>query len=195
MLDQVMDMIPSIIIAVLLILLGIWLGKFIGNFVANLLSRVGFNNISSNMKLGNKEVSSDKMTPSALVGYVIQVLIVFFLAIQALNLIKLDFLVDIASGVTAYLPNVLAAVLIIGIALILGNIVEKVVTNIVNGPAVCILAAFAKYAILVLAGFMALTQLGIATSIVATAFTLILGGLALAFGLAFGLGDKEVAQK
>ncbi|HLR53941.1 MAG TPA: mechanosensitive ion channel [Pseudogracilibacillus sp.] len=195
MLNQVMDMIPSIIIAVLLILLGIWLGKFLGTFVTDLLTRVGFNNISSNMKLGNKEVSSDKMTPSALVGYVVQVLIVFFLAIQALNLIKLDFLVDIASSVTAYLPNVLAAVLIIGIALILGNIVEKVVTNILSGPAVRLLAAFAKYAILVLAGFMALTQLGIATSIVASAFTLILGGLALAFGLAFGLGGKEFAQK
>src|SRR5699024_1796805 len=117
------------------------------------------------------------MLPTALVGYVVLVLIVFFLSILAFTLITLHFLVDIASGVTSYLPNVLAAVLIVGIALILGNIVEKVVTNILSGPAVRILAAFAKYAILVLAGFMALTQLGIATSIVASAFTLILGGL------------------
>ena len=47
----------------------------------------------------------------------------------------------------------------------------------------------------VLAVFMALTQLGIATSIVSSAFILILGGLALAFGLAFGLGGKEFARK
>src|SRR5699024_4979073 len=110
------------------------------------------------------------------VGYVVQVLIVFFLAIQALNLIKLDFLVDIASSVTAYLPNVLAAVLIIGIALILGNIVEKVVTNILCGPAVRFLTELAKYTILVLAGFMELSELDIATSIVASTFPLRISG-------------------
>src|SRR5699024_6514996 len=122
MLHQVIDLIPSIIIAVLLILLGIWLGKFLGNFVTDLLARVGFDNITSNMKLGNKTVSSNSMKPSALVGYVVQVLIIFFLAIQALTLIKLDFLVDIASSVTAYLPQVLAAVLTVGIALLVGKI-------------------------------------------------------------------------
>lgn len=195
MLHQVIDLIPSIIIAVLLILLGIWLGKFLGNFVTDLLARVGFDNITSNMKLGNKTMSSNSMKPSALVGYVVQVLIIFFLAIQALTLIKLDFLVDIASSVTAYLPQVLAAVLTVGIALLVGNIVEKVIHNMLSGPPVRVLAAFAKYAILALAGFMALTQLGIATSIVASAFTLILGGLSLAFGLAFGLGGKDFAAK
>lgn len=195
MLNQVMNMIPNLIIAAALILVGIWLGKLIGNFVESFLTRVGFNKVSANMKLGNKTVSNNKMTPSRLVGYVVQVLIVFFLTVQALYLIKLDFLVAIASAITAYLPHVLAAVLIIGIALIVGNIVEKVVKNMLNGPAVQLLAVFAKYAILVLAGFMALAQLGIATSIVASAFTIILGGLALAFGLAFGLGGKEFAQK
>jgi hypothetical protein len=54
---------------------------------------------------------------------------------------------------------------------------------------------FAKYAILTLAIFMALSQLGIAKSIVNAAFILILGGLALAFGIAFGLGGKEFASK
>src|SRR5699024_8826703 len=112
-----------------------------------------------------------------------------------LYLIKLNFLVDIASAITAYLPNVLAAVLILGIALILGNIAEKIITNFLHGPVIRVLGMFAKYAILTIAGFMALTQLGIATSIVASAFILILGGAALAFGLAFGLGGKEFAIK
>lgn len=195
MLGQAFDLIPNIIVAAAIVLIGIWLGKLVGGFVSDFLARIGFNNITSNMRIGSKDISSGKMAPANVVGYIVQVLIIFFLAVQALNLIKLDFLVNIATAVTAYLPSVLAAVLILGVALILANIVEKVLVNILNGPAVRILAGFAKYTIYALAIFMALTQLGIATSIVASAFTLILGALALAFGLAFGLGGKDFAHK
>ncbi|QGS69087.1 hypothetical protein CV093_14055 [Oceanobacillus sp. 143] len=67
--------------------------------------------------------------------------------------------------------------------------------NILAGPSANVLASFAKYAIIALSVFMALTQLGIAPSIVNAAFILILGGLSLAFGLAFGLGGKDFAAK
>src|SRR5690625_5628972 len=119
------------------------------------------------------------MTPSAVVGYVVQVLIVFFLTVQALYLVKLDFLVGIATAITAYLPHVLVAVLILGIALIVGNILEKVVLNLLSGTAIKLLAGFAKDAIVVVAIFMALTHIGIATTIVNAAFIIILAGLAL----------------
>src|SRR5699024_9767871 len=110
-------------------------------------------------------------------------------------LIKFDFLVNIAMAITAYLPNVLAAVLIIGVALILANIVHKVLVNLLVGPASNLLAGIAKYAIIALAALMSLTQLDIATTVVTSAFVLILGGVALAFGLAFGLGGKDFASK
>lgn len=192
MLNEIMNMIPNILIAVALVLVGVWLGRLIGRFVEDFLQRMGFDRLSNKMQIGN---TSSQLTPSGVVGYIVQVLIVFFLAVQALYLIKLDFLVDIAAGITAYLPNVLAAVLILVVALILANIVDKVLSNVLTGPASNLLAAFAKYTILVLAVFMALTQLGIATEIVSSAFILILGGLALAFGLAFGLGGKDFARK
>src|SRR5699024_8943731 len=124
------------------------------------------------------------LTPAALVGYIIQVLIVFFMTIQALHVLQLDFLVGIATAITAYIPMVLAAVLTLGIALIIANIVEKVLKNLLAGPASTALAIFAKYTIITIAIFMVLTQLGIAPTIVNAAFILILGALALAFGLA-----------
>lgn len=195
MLHEIMVMIPNILIAIGLVLLGIWLGQLIGGFVRDYLGRLGFDRISSKMHIGNTNPSQLKMTPSAVVGYVVQVLIVFFLTVQALFIVKLDFLVTIASGITAYLPHVLAAVLILGVALIIANIVEKVLVNVLSGPVTHVLASFAKYTIVVLSIFMALTQLGIAPTIVNAAFILILGGLALAFGLAFGLGGKDFAAK
>lgn len=193
MLNDIMNMVPNILIAIGLILVGIWLGKLIGGFVKDYLGRLGFNGLVA--KFDNTDSNSQRMSPSHIVGYIVQVLVIFFLTVQALYLVKLDFLVGIATAITAYLPNILAAVLIIGVAVILANIVHKVLSNILVGEAASLLAGLSKYAILVISVFMALTQLGIAKGIVTTAFTLILGGLALAFGLAFGLGGKDFAQK
>ncbi|MEC5424889.1 mechanosensitive ion channel [Virgibacillus sp. C22-A2] len=195
MLHNIMNMIPNILIGIALILAGVWLGKLIGEFVRSYLQNVGFDRLTKKMNVSNSEASQQKMAPSALVGYIVQVLITFFLTVQALYLVQLDFLVVIATAVTAYLPQVLAAVLILAIALIIANIVEKVLRNVLTGPATIVLAGFAKYTVIVLAVFMALTQLGIATTIVSSAFILILGGLSLAFGLAFGLGGKDFARK
>lgn len=195
MLHEIMVMIPNILIAISLVIVGIWLGQLIGGFVRDYLRRLGFDRISSKMHIGNTDPTQLKMTPSAVVGYIVQILIVFFLTVQALYIVKLDFLVGIASGITAYLPQVLAAILILGVALIIANIAEKVLINILSGPVTHLLASIAKYTIIVLAAFMALTQLGIAPTIVNAAFIIILGGLALAFGLAFGLGGKDFAKK
>ncbi len=195
MLHTVIDMLPNVLIAVGLVLIGVWLGKMVGDFVQTYLAKLGFDRLTSKINIGNADATGSKMVPSSVVGYVVQALIIFILSVQALYLIKLDFLVGIATEITAYIPNVLVAVLILVVALLLAGIVEKVLLNLISGPATKILAGFAKYAVLVLAVFMALTQLGIATSIVNAAFILVLGGLALAFGLAFGLGGREFASK
>src|SRR5699024_1259336 len=72
MLYKVIDFIPNIIVVTAIILVGIWLGKFVGGFVGDFLARIGFNNITTNMRIGNKEVTSGKMAPSNVVGYVVQ---------------------------------------------------------------------------------------------------------------------------
>ncbi|WP_227994828.1 mechanosensitive ion channel [Oceanobacillus sp. CFH 90083] len=194
MLHSVVQMLPNILIAIGLILVGIWLGKLVGEFVGDYLAKLGFNRFVSTIS-NNETVNQAKWTPSYIAGYVVQILIIFFLTVQALYLIQLDFLVGIATAITAYLPNVLAAVLILGVALLLASLVQKVLLHLLNGPASAALAGFAKYSILILAAFMAVSQLGIASTIVNSAFILLLAALALAFGLAFGLGGKDFAAK
>ncbi|WP_080875083.1 mechanosensitive ion channel [Oceanobacillus timonensis] len=194
MLHNVVQMIPNILIAIGLILVGIWLGKLIGEFTGDYLGKLGFNRFVSTIS-NNKMLDQSKWTPSYIAGYIVQILIVFFLTVQALYIIQLDFLVGIATAITAYLPNVLAAVLILGVALLLASMVQKVLLHLLNGPASAALAGFAKYSILILAAFMAVSQLGIASTIVNSAFILLLAALALAFGLAFGLGGKDFAGK
>lgn len=106
-------------------------------------------------------------------------------------------MVSLASGIFAYIPAVIAALVILAVGFWLANLAEDFIGSVFKkssgGPHV--LRYVAKYAILAFAFFMALDQLGIAASIINSAFILILGGAALAFGLAFGLGGKEHASR
>ena len=81
---------------------------------------------------------------------------------------------------------------------ILGIIVGEFVRGLIVASAgsvsgVPTVAKMAKGAVIVIALFMALQQVGVAEEIVTAAFTLILGAAALAVGLAFGLGNRELA--
>lgn len=189
MLNDMLTMIPNIAIAIILILIGIWIGKWIKQMVVTLLVKLSLDTYIRKMGINpNTSISN-------IIGSIVQILIVFLLAVQALNIVGLEFLVTLSTAVIAYLPMVLAAIVIIGIGLWLGYLVQQLLSSILQGAHFKLLPVIAKYAIITITVFMALDQLGVASSIVNSAFILILGGLALAFGLAFGLGGKDFAKK
>jgi len=64
-----------------------------------------------------------------------------------------------------------------------------------GSPSSGVLAQAARVAILVFVGAMALQQMGVATDIVVLAFGLVLGAIAVAVALAFGLGGRDVAAE
>jgi len=123
--------------------------------------------------------------------------IILLFVVEALQVVNLYFMVTLATGVFAYLPMVLVAIVILAVGFWLANLAERIVGSVMTKPsgAPHVLRYVAKYAILAFAFFMALSQLGIAPAIINAAFILILGGVALAFGLAFGLGGREHASR
>lgn len=195
MLQDVLTMIPNIAIAVMLLLVGIWLGKWVDRMVTQMLWRLRFDSVFNQIGIGSLTPEKPKYTLSQMVGLLAKIVVVLLFTVEALQIVHLDFLVTLATGVIAYLPMLLAALMILGIGLYLGHLVERILQNIVKHSYSRTLAAIAKYTIFAITVFMALDQLGVAHSIVNAAFILILGGLALAFGLAFGLGGKEFAAK
>lgn len=193
MLHTVFTMLPNIIIGIVLIIAGIWIGKWVNSIVSGLLHRAGFDSLLG--KMGFEQAGTPKLTLSQTVGMIVQIIIVLLFTAEALQLVHLEFLVVIATGIIAYLPNVLAAVFILGIGLLAGQLVSRLLAGMLSGKEFRFLAPLAKYTIITLSIFMALDQLGVADTIVNAAFILILGGFALAFGLSFGLGGKEFASR
>src|SRR5215216_1829684 len=97
----------------------------------------------------------------------------------------------VLSQLIAYIPSVIAAMLILILAALLANFLAGIIRGATGSD---ILATVARVAIIVYAVFAALTQLGIAVQLTANTLLIVLGGVALAAAIAFGFGAQSVAR-
>jgi hypothetical protein len=135
-----------------------------------------------------------RRTPSEIAGLVVWVGVVLFGAVPAVELLQFAALTDIVEGLLVISGRVLIGALVFGIGLYLANLAHSMVKSLGN-PSSGVLAQAARVAILVFVGAMALQQMGVATDIVVLAFGLVLGAIAVAVALAFGLGGRDVAAE
>ena len=120
--------------------------------------------------------------------------IMFTVMLVAANALGLQSLANVFSELVSYIPSVIAAVVIIIVGSVLGGFVGGLIMasagGLHGGPT---LARVGKGGVIVLAVFMALQELGVASEIVTTAFALLFGAVSLALALSFGLGNRELA--
>lgn len=187
MLNTVISFIPNIVVGLVIIVIGCMIGKLAGQIVTRLIASAGLD-----AKLqGLLDDKNQKFILSKVTGGIVYAVIVIFFVVEGLNVLKLDVLTHIGGVIIAYMPAVLAAVLILAATLIVSSMAEKALRkNGLNTYAVVV-----KVAIIVVGVFMILSQLGIAAEIVNSAFVLIVAALAVAFAIAFGVGGKEFAAK
>lgn len=217
MLEQILTTLPQIFTAALILVLFYVIGRFVADLVASILTSIGFDNIFSWLGLppiptpvvtppypqdilAEEEVASrraltpplPRRTPSEIAGIVVLVGIILFGAVAATEVIGLPALTAIVNGILAVAARVLVGVVIFGVGLYLANLAFQLITASGNSQAQ-ILGQTARIAIIALVTAMALQQMGIASSIVNLAFGLLLGAIAVAIALAFGLGGRDVA--
>ena len=97
----------------------------------------------------------------------------------------------VGTGIIAYLPSLIATVLIFGIGIFAGKVAgDAIVKHFPNAKGGAIVA---KVTIYVLTGFLCMNQLGVASAIVGTAFTVIITSAGIAFAIAFGVGGRQFA--
>lgn len=189
-LDQVLMMIPNVLVAIVLLVVGYYIAKFIGAFLTNILKRTGINNVYN--VLGVKDANNPGFDMAQVVGVSVKILIILFFTVEALHVLQLEVLNTIGSAIILYLPFLLSALLILGVGIFFGNLLSNLIMKYFNNKLSAILV---KYLIIVFAVFMTLNQLRFAPSIVNLAFVLILGSLAVAFAIAFGIGGRDFARK
>ena len=185
MLSVVFTFIPQIVVAIVLIWIGALIGKFTGQIVCRLIA-------SSGADAKVKELVGEKaqnFVLSKTVGLIVTIVLDIFFIVEGVDVLKLSVLSGIGEKLIAYMPNVLAAVLIIIAAFFCASAAEKVMKK----GGLREYAIYAKAAIIVVAVFMALNQLGIAAAIVNAAFVIVLAAIGIAFAVAFGVGGRKFA--
>ena len=187
MLNSVISFIPNIVIGLVIIVIGCMIGKLVGQIVTKLMASAGLD-----AKLqGLLDEKSQKFVLSKVTGGVVYAVVVIFFVVEGLNVLKLDVLTEVGASIIAYMPRALAAVLILGAALIVSSMVEKALRR----SGMNTYATVARVVIIVVGIFMILSELGIATMIVNEAFQMIVTAVAVAFAIAFGIGGREFAAR
>lgn len=131
-------------------------------------------------------------TPSELVGIIVLVGIMLFATVAATNILQIEALTLIVSGIVVISGRILAGLIIFAIGLYLANLAFNLITSSGSRQSK-VLGQTARIAILALVSAMALQQMGIAPDIINLAFGLLLGAIAVAIALAFGLGARDIA--
>ena len=187
-LNQVLAAIPNILVAVILLIAGGLIAKFVGDLLEGLLENSGIDRYSRYLNTSG----SSSIRLSTIIAKIVQTVIVVFFLVEALNALNLEILNSIGIAIIAYLPSVLIGLVILGLGLFGGNALSAFIKDSTGSV---MTGEIVKYILYVLAIFMTLDQLQFASTIVNTAFLFIIGGLAVAFALAFGLGGKDFAKR
>jgi hypothetical protein len=122
------------------------------------------------------------------------VAIILFGAIAASEVLRFAEITEIMRAILRISARVLSGVIVFAVGLYLANLAFSLINSSGNRQA-HILAQAARISIIALVGAMALQQMGVATDIVNLAFGLLLGAVAVAIALAFGLGGRDIASE
>lgn len=193
--QQLLTVLPSFLAAAAILIAGYLLAGLVERWTDALLKRLNFNKVAEAGGLSEAmERSGTRLDPIHAIGKLLFWLIMLVVILLASSALGLESINTMFGTMLSYIPTLVAAIVIVILGMIVGEFVRALVLASAGGvEGVPVLARVAKGAVVMIAVFMAIQQLGVADEIVTAAFTLIVGAIALACGLAFGLGNTGLA--
>lgn len=190
----------NIVGAVIVFIIGWFISVGIGRLIAEILKRLQFDRLFEKESWKKALEKADlKVEPSGFIGAIFKWVLVIVFLLAAVEVSGLSQFADfLKTEVLPYLPNVIVAALIFVVAIIIADILEKIVRAAVEGIKsgyAKAAGAIVKWAIWIFAVLAILMQLRVAVGLIQTLFTGIIALLAIAGGLAFGLGGKDLAAE
>ncbi len=196
---QVMSFLPSLIGASLVFMIGLAIASGVASLVERVVSALKLDNFLKRVgleeyaKRANLELNSGYLFGEMVYWFFV---LVFFSA--AADILKFYVLSNFVKDIITYLPNLIIAILVMTVALIAANLMKKIVKASAMSARVVgesFLSSAAWWVIVTFGLLIALNQLGVAVAIINNLITGLIAMLALAGGLAFGLGGKDFAAQ
>lgn len=192
MIGKILDFLPNLFAAAVLLMIAYVCGRILAQVITALLSGFGIDAFLE--KQGCVSASSKEYPPSRILGMLVLFWVMLLAIMETAHVLGFSLLADLSAKFTVFAAQILLGVIIFALGLYLANWANQAIRSggMANAP---LLANSARVAILVLTAAMALREMGIANDIINLAFGLLLGAVAVAAALAFGLGGREVAHR
>jgi len=191
------DFLPSLLGAIIIFLIGWVIAIALGKLVAQIIRALRIDQILGKMGFGRAlERAGLKLDSGLFVGELVKWFLIIVFLMAATDILDLPEVTAFLKQVLLYVPRIIVAVLILLVAVMVANFLQRLVKATVEAArlkSAGFLGAITKWAILIFALLVALVQLGIAPTMIQTLFTGLVAALAIAVGIAFGLGGKDAA--
>lgn len=197
MLRQAGEGIPALAGTLLILIIGWLLAKIIEVAVTKALKIARFDIAACKVGISNTlNKGGIKYTPAELIGILVYWLVMFIVFATAINTLGLEIAAEMFQEILRYIPNVIAAIFVFVLGMFLASFVAKIVSTTSSKAGIAqakILGDITQYIIIFFAAIIALGHLKIEIEIIKLVISCLVAGMCLAFGLAFGLGCKEIA--
>jgi len=190
--------IPSLVGALVVFIVGLIVAAGLGTLIEKIFDAIKLDAFLARLGLTpHFERAGLRLRGARFLGQLVYWFLVVAFLLAASDILRLYALSAFLQDVLAYLPNVVVAVLILLAAVVVGNLARRVVMASVMSAklhAAHFLGTLTWWAIVVFGFLAALVQLNIVASIINSLITGFIAMLALAGGLAFGLGGRDYAS-
>jgi hypothetical protein len=195
---QLADFLPALIGAIIVLIVGWFIAGLLGRLVTALLERVGFNRLADGAGITGfiDRTGVGKMSASDAFGQLVKWFFRLIFLEAAASALRLDAINSILNQIVLFIPRLVVALIVVMIGLVLGRFVGALMRGAISeadARSAQLLGTITQYVIVGFAVLIAIEQIGVATTVVNLLFGGLVAALALAFGLAFGLGGRDVA--
>jgi len=197
--ESIKGFLPIFFSGLIVFIIGLIFGKGFGLVVERIINLLKVDNLLE--KIGFKQVTDRaglQLNSGYFLGQLVRWIVILAFLVAACNIWGLTAFGDFLKGIVNYLPNIIVAILILLGAIVLGEYFSKFVKASITGAGLKyegFLSSLSRWVFYIFGVLAALSQLKVAPYIVNTLFTGIIAMIALAGGLAFGLGGQEVARE
>ena len=191
--SELIDLLPGLLAAIVIMLAGYILARQLRRWSDRTLTRIEFRRLAD---AGGFAEAAERVRidPVQAVGSLVFWLTMLVAVLLASSALGLENVREMFGRMLSFIPTLISGTVIIILGMIIGEFLRALIVASAGGvEGVVTVAKLSKGAMVGIAFFMALQEVGVSEEIVTAAFTLVLGAVALAAGLAFGLGNRDLA--
>jgi hypothetical protein len=193
------NFLPNFLVAVIILVVGWIVAVFVAKLIKQVLSSLKLDEVGD--KLGLDQVSARtgvKMSVSGTIAWLVKWFLLVGVFLAAADIMNLTQISVFLNQVLVYIPSVIAGAAILLVGTMVASFLSKLVRHSVAAAGLSsadMLGAVTQWSVMIFTVLATLDQLKVAQAFVQTLFTGVIAMLAIAGGLAFGLGGRDHASK